>query len=170
MTRRILVVEFNHRVKRSDTTLGKRMKSRLAATMHKCRMAYQQLIYDCGSSSLWEKLPEYFLNTRKNLSSMINPLEDFLNNGEQVRVDQHDPDCYMPLEQFRDLYFAFAKKHQYGVVKLHPDQYTTTFETFGIIVKQEAEKEYLGQNYVNCKWLLGVGPKEDLDPIINNHP
>jgi hypothetical protein len=99
---------------------------------------------------------------------MINPLEDFLNNGEQVRVDATETDLFMPFNDFKDLYLKFAKNNNYGTVKFHADQYTTTFETFGIIPKMEKEKEYRGRMMYNCKWLLGVGLKDDLDPIIND--
>jgi hypothetical protein len=163
MTRRILVGEFNKRVKATDTTLGQKIKDRLAATMHKCNLAYHDLVRQCGSSSLWEILPKYFHDTKKNLSSAINPLDDFLTNCDLLRVDPDDPTCCIPLEEFQIMYFNFCRRNNYDKrdIRFTKDQYGTTFEINGIYIRLEHEKEYKGMTKHDVKWIYGVGLKDD---------
>lgn len=169
MTRRILLLEFNKRVHKTDTTLGQRIKERLAATIHKCNMAYQYMIRQCGTSSLWEKLPPYFIDTRRHLAVTINPLEDFLTNCDSIYLKENDPSCCIPFEEFQIMYLNFCARGTYGKgrVRFTKDQYATVFDAHGIYIKQEVEKEFKGSTKHNIKWIYGVGLKED-DSMIEN--
>jgi len=163
MTRRILVAEFNKRVKITDTTLGKRIKERLAATMHKCNMAYHTLVRECGTSSIWDKIPEYFMGTRKKLAAVINPLEDFLTNCDVIKVDIDNPNCCIPLENFQVMYLNFTVRNNYGRIRFNPDHFGQVFENYGLVIRTEVEKEWKGETKHNCKWLYGCGMRENDD-------
>jgi hypothetical protein len=166
MTRRILLLEFLKKVKVVDTNLGKKIKERIAATIHKCNMAYHQLLHDCGSATIWDKLPEYFKQTRKKLAATINPLEDFL-TGDALRIEPDDPNCCIPLEEFQVMYMNFIKQRSYGKVRFNQDHYGTVFETYGIYIKTVPEKTFGDTTKRNVKWIFGIGLKED-DGMIDN--
>lgn len=163
MTRRILVAEFNYRIKNTDTLLGFKIKENLSAILHKCNMAYHSLIRHAGSASIWEKIPPYFLETRKNLSATINPLEHFLSDCELIQVCPDDPSCCIPYEDFQIMYLNFCRNNNYEKkdIRFNKDVFATTFENHGIYVRTEAEKEYKGMTKHNIKWIYGVGLKED---------
>jgi hypothetical protein len=169
MTRRILVSEFNKRVKATDTTLGKQIKERLAATLHKCNLAYHELVRNCGTASLWDKIPGYFLKTRDNLAQSINPLEDFLDNCGLLRMEADDPSCCIPYDEFQLMYLNYCKRVYYDQkIRFNKDHYATTFEIRGIYIKMEHEKEYKGMTKHDVKWIYGVGLKEDTEMIDND--
>lgn len=168
MTRRVLVAEFNKRVKNTDTTLGKQLKEQLAAILHKCNMAYHDLVRTCGSANIWNKIPQYFIDTQKHFAGVINPLEDFLGNCDVIRVDSDDPTCCIPYEEFQIMYLNFCRKNNYDKgIRFNKDHYQTVFEVHGIQVKQEPEKEYKGMTKHDIKWIYGVGLREE-DGCIDN--
>ena len=171
MTRRIMVAEFNKRVKQTDTTLGTQLKQNFPSILHKCNLAYHEMVQKTGTSSLWETLPDYFKDTRKNLSATINPLEDFLNNCDAIHMNPKDPNCCIPYEEFQLMYFNFLRRNNYsggkdGSLRFNKDVYATTFEINGLYVKVEEEKEYKGMTKHAVKWIYGVGLRDD-DSLID---
>jgi hypothetical protein len=172
MTRRILVVEFNKRVKHTNTSLGSQLKEILPAILHKCNLAYHEMVRNTGRAGLWDTLPEYFKDTRKNLSATINPLEDFLTNCDSIQLNAGDPNCCIPYEEFQIMYFNFLRRNNYsggkdGTLRFNKDVYATTFEINGISVRTEAEKEYKGMTKHGVKWIFGVGLKDE-DSMLND--
>jgi len=161
MSRRILVVEFNKIVKHTDTTLGRKIKERLAAILHKCNMAYHELVRNCGTASLWDSVPQYFHETRKNLMGTINPLEDFLRNCDEIQLDDRDPTCCIPYEEFQNMYLNFCRKNNHKTVRFNKDHWATTFETHGLTIRVEAEREHKGMTRRNVKFIFGVGLKQE---------
>ena len=162
MTRRILLLEFNKKVKVTDTTLSSRMKDNIAAILHKCNIAYQALVKSSGISSIWSSVPQYFRDTQKNLSESINPLEDFLVNNGQLHEDLADPDCCMPLEEFSTLYLKFCRDNNISTrIKFKKDHYGTVFENHGFDVRLVKEREYRGVMKDGVKWVFGIGLKSD---------
>lgn len=167
MTRRVLVAEFNKKVKNTDTTLGNKIKDRFAATLHKCNMAYHWLFNECGTANIWTKIPKYFIETQKHFSGVINPLEDFLQNNDTILVNASDPTCCMPLDEFQLMYMNFCKKNNHPNVRFTKDHYQTTFENEGLFYKVEPEKDWRGTTKRNIKWLYGVSLRED-DTCVDN--
>lgn len=168
MTRRILVLEFLKKVKQADTTLGSKIRERLAATIHKCNMAYRTLVDYCGSAGIWDKLPDYFKTTRQKLASTINPLEDFLNNSGAIRMDTEDEECFMPLDDFKIMYLDFCKRGNHGRIRFNPDHYASVFESYGIVVQEvKGEKSYHGEIKSDMKWVIGIDIKQD-ETLCNN--
>jgi hypothetical protein len=167
MTRRILLVEFNKRVKVADMSLGKKIRERLGATLHKCNMAYHHLLHDCGSANIWDKIPAYFHDTKKHLAASINPLEDFLENCELINVDPGNRECAMPLEIFKTIFLNFCQVNNYARVQFRKEFWQSVFETRGLIVDKEKEKEYNTEMKYDTTWVYGVCLKEN-DEMINN--
>jgi hypothetical protein len=167
MTRRILVVEFNRQVKNTDTELGKKLKEHMAAILHKCNMAYHNLIHDCGTASVWDHLPPYFHHTRKNLATLINPLEDFLTNCDLIRIDVDNFNLCIPFGDFQTMYLNYCQRNNYGRVQFREENYGPVFENYGLVIRNEREKEYKGLTKHNIKWIFGVGLRED-DSMIDN--
>ena len=169
MTRRIMVAEFNKGVKNTDTMLGQKIKERLGAILHKCNMAYHELVRNCGTASIWDKIPQYFLDTRKHLAGTINPLEDFLSNCDLIRMDNEDLTCCIPYEEFQLMYLNFCRRNNYDKgIRFNKDHWGTTFEIHGLIVKSEKEKEYKGMTKHDIKWIYGVGLKEEEGMVDND--
>ena len=168
MTRRILVVEFPKKVKNTDTTLGARMKERTPAMIHKCNMAYRSLVETCGTASIWDKLPEYFKKTRSNLAAVINPLEDFLENSDQIMVEEGNVDYYIPFEDFQQMYMKFCQNNNYNGIRFNKDHYETVFQAHAMSVGVEREVTYRGMHKKNIKMIYGVKLKEDDTMAIND--
>jgi phage/plasmid-associated DNA primase len=166
MTRRILNLEFNYKVKNTDTGIQMRLRKNIPAIMHKCNMAYHAAVREIGTASIWNRLPQYFEKTKKKFSKAINPLDDFFGNCDLIEVNSKDNDLYMPLTRFKDMYLNFCRQNNYQGIRFNEDHYNTTFQSHGVAVVK-ATKMYEGVMKKNIRWILGVGLKEDEDVFDN---
>ena len=170
MTRRVPVVQFDHMVKQADTSLSRRLKEKMPTIIHKCNMAYRELVELCGTASVWDKLPPYFKETRKKLAQDTSPLEEFVTSCPLVQENPSDPNCCIPLEDFKLLFLEYAKKHGHKIQRFTEDSYKAVFENHGFIVMFEREKEYRGKTIKNMKWVVGISLREDDDMVETQPP
>ena len=168
MSRRIVLLEFLKKVKNVDTNLSKKIKENIASIIHKCNMAYHNMLFDVGTASIWDKLPQYFQDTRKKLSATINPLEDFLSNSDHFSLDSDDPNCCIPFDEFRTMYMKFVHKEYNSKIRFNEDHYRTVFENKGIVVKVVEEKMYGESTRHNIKWIFGITLRDNNSFIAND--
>jgi len=155
MTRRIVCCDFKKRVRNSDMLLMKRLKASIPRIIHKINVAYLVAYKAFGSTSLWEHLPQYFLEEQKRFSKEINPLEEFLDGKIGDEYDQ-EPGLFMPFNEFVQAYTQFLKGLGKHNVKFGPDHYRIVFENYGLSVTRKEQRMYLGQQK-NCLWINGIG-------------
>lgn len=176
MVRRVVVVEFNKRVKFVDTTLDKKLQLEMGYLLHKIARAYQWLCEKVGTSKLWDKLPAYFQGTSKNLSSMINPCEEFLNTSPEF---EFPPPTFlladipleyaMPYEIFHQMFRDYLKKNGQHHINPNMDTYRTVFDSRGISVHEEASRTYGHERRKNQKWLYGIRTKQAEREFVPHH-
>jgi len=84
MVRRLLVVEFNHKIFHVDTEMDKKLAIELPAIIYKSFLAYHILRKKCQSKSIWEILPKYFTKIQKEIAIATNPIKEFLMEEDEV--------------------------------------------------------------------------------------
>jgi hypothetical protein len=147
MTRRMILLEFLKRVRVTDTSLQSRIKKSMGAIIHKCNVAYHDLLNKCGKGSVWSQLPEYFNESKQKLAAAINPLEDFLTGGEAVLAFalalalSLSLSLSLSLTQSRDMFVVVCVRvHQIRVDGSNPDL-CMPFDAFKTAFKDFARKD-----------------------------
>jgi hypothetical protein len=87
IVRRIVVAEFNNKIKKADTTLDQKLKEELPALLYKCYLAYKLMRSTCHEKGVWEVLPTYFTKIQKSIAIATNPIKQFLQDDDQIVFD-----------------------------------------------------------------------------------
>lgn len=164
LSRRVLVGEFNHQVRDTDTSLISKLKNNIAACLHKMNLAYRSLVNEAGTNNIWNHLPAYFHKTKENLTASINPLIDFLVNNSNIKLDPHS--C-IPFDYFREMFTQYCNSNSFKINRFNKDFYGSVFEQYAISVVENETREFGGRVYNDIKWIVGVGVKDEEGPI--NH-
>lgn len=87
LARRIMLVNMMKKVRRQDMDLKyKVFLNEIAALTFKWNCAYRMKAKECGQDSIWKHVPQYFMDTRKALTSQTNSLMAFLSESDRIRL------------------------------------------------------------------------------------
>jgi hypothetical protein len=159
MTRRIVLGDFKYRVTNTDTSLMSKLRMSAPALLHKINMAYHAAVQAVGSSSIWEFLPEYFMESQKKFSKAINPLKEFLeiNVGDTMEMG---PDKFMPYGDFGTMYSQFLRSRGHKNQAFNEDHYRCVFQEYGLTVTEKDSRMYRG-SMKQVSWIQGITSKDD---------
>lgn len=101
VARRIIEFYSGKCVTELDTSLDEKLREEAAAFLIKCNLAYQSKVRKHGLKSIWEVLPQYFIELRKLLEQDLNPMCSFLENSCEIEIK---PGSYMPYKEFKKIY------------------------------------------------------------------
>ena len=105
--RRLVTFNFVRQVKDADATLPQKLKSEVPVMLQKCVRAYLDYALHKypGVGNIWDILPKYFTDVRKEIEEQVSPLDKYLNSSEVII----DPDARVPLSVFQDAFQFFAR-------------------------------------------------------------
>lgn len=106
--RRLVTFNFTRQVKDADSKLPEKLHAEIPLILQKCIRAYldysQHEHRDVGN--IWDVLPSYFLDVRKEIEEAVSPLDKYLNSSEVVL----DPNHRCPSSAFQDAFMEFATR------------------------------------------------------------
>lgn len=156
MTRRLVVWEFNHKIRKTDPRLMSKLRAEIPALLIKSNLAYLWAVNEHGNSPIWEWWGAYFDNTLSRLSAQISPLKAFLENTE---VLVQDPNYIIPMEDFQELFYKYCDNSKLKQPKWAENYYRPIFEDEGIAIIRHTAMEYDGETLTHT-WLKGVGRRD----------
>ena len=118
-----MTFNFTRQVKDADSKLPEKLHAEIPLILQKCIRAYldysQHEHRDVGN--IWDVLPSYFLDVRKEIEESVSPLDKYLNSSEVVL----DPNHRCPSSAFRMLSWCSQTN---GVVRRASNSLSTLLE------------------------------------------
>jgi hypothetical protein len=153
ISRRLVVFNFKHKVKKGDTQLGKKLLKEIPKLIYKGNRAYIDIVNKYGKKDIWGVLPEYFKDTQKDMSEQTNSLVHFLTSDKLVFGEEH----YCRQKIFINEFNNHVQENSLQKTTWKRDFYETPFDEYNIEVLEKHSRvdEYTGRT-VNCNWLKGV--------------
>ena len=102
--------------------MPEKLKEELGHIMVRCNEAYLKKTKEV-KSRVWDSLPEYFIELRKENAAQTNSLENFLQNG---KIEFH-PHYYIIQTEFQRLYKQYCKTNDIIARTLKRDFYEAPF-------------------------------------------
>ncbi|MAG09744.1 MAG: hypothetical protein CL494_04965 [Actinobacteria bacterium] len=155
--RRLVTFNFVRQVVNADAQLPQKLHAEIPFILQKCVRAYldyaQHKYRNVGN--IWDVLPKYFIDVRKEIEEQVSPLDRYLNSTEVII----DPDVRCPSSVFQDAFMQYAARRcgEKGI-KFSVDFTRGPFNTRGITI--ERLSEYWGGDMYDEDFFVGVNIKE----------
>ena len=147
--RRLVSLRFTQKVSKGDLNLAKKLKDEMPNIIQKCNRYYREIAMVNGRENIWSVLPQYFLNTQKELAKSTNPLISFL-LSESVCLDENK---YMPEKAFKDAFNDHCRLSNFGKCRFDADFYLGPFAQYNIKVVHNHDNKkgtfYVGVGLAN---------------------
>jgi hypothetical protein len=151
VSRRRVDFWFGLPIQNVDPKMPEKLKQELGHIIYSCNEAYLRKTKEV-KSRIWDSLPEYFLDLRKENAANTNSLEHFLQNG---RLEYH-PEYYMTQTEFQRLYIQHTKVHELPRKTLKKDYTQGPFQKRGIDMEKGAKKCLVDGVKRSCMWVIGI--------------
>jgi len=155
--RRLVTFNFVRQVVNADAQLPQKLHAEIPFILQKCVRAYldyaQHKYRNVGN--IWDVLPKYFIDVRREIEEQVSPLDRYLNSTEVII----DPDVRCPSSVFQDAFMQYAARRcgEKGI-KFSVDFTRGPFNTRGITI--ERLSEYWGGDMYDEDFFVGVNIKE----------
>ena len=159
MERRLLVCEFDHRIRESDPDMEKKLQEELPTIIYKCQQAYVELFNACGNQGIWERIPTYFKGIQQKISNGNNPIKQFIENEQSLYFN---PAALMCLTDFQIMFLEFCKPRGLNSTQFTLDEYKSILEDIGFSIKHMTAT-INGQKKAG-KHIIGIGKRGDGGP------
>jgi hypothetical protein len=162
MSRRTVVFPFEHKVKKSDSRLGGKIKKELGFILQGCNRAYLDAVHKYGAKGIWEILPELFRTTRENMAENTNALTHFL-NSDNVKIG---PDFYCREQVFTAAFNEHCRQAHFQVSKWTSQFYNGPFADMGLKVTKNSRRRYPNLPHAQVyhgTFIIGVDIKDTID-------
>lgn len=166
ITRRVVPVEFNIKVREVDTRLFKKLNRELPHIILKCNMAYQSAVEQFVSEGMdvWEAMSletDYFKNTQAKLRRETNSFADFLESCEKL---ERGADKFIPYTDLNTLYRVYCKQYNTRPQKLTGDNFLSICREENLQYEENAEKFINWMGKTVDKVVYNIGFKEGHEP------
>lgn len=161
MERRLLVCEFDHRIRESDPDMEKKIQEELPIIIYKCQQAYVTLYKDCGNHGIWERIPTYFKIIQQKISSGMNPVKQFIEDSSQLLY--FNPAALMRLGDFQTCFIDFCKTRSLNCTQFSHDEYISILEDIGYETKY-MNPTINGKKKGGDRYIIGIGKCGDGGP------
>jgi hypothetical protein len=158
ISRRIVLWEFINTVKNGDPQLEKKLSYELPALLVKGNRAYLEAVNKFGKKDIWKVLPEYFQQTKRNMSEQTNSLQHFLGSEKIVTgKDKSGNDRYVLQVHFTRAFNNHCMENNLEKARWNKDYYSTPFdaEGFEVIRKMKRLDPVTGKEKEGT-WIKGV--------------
>lgn len=134
VSRRAVVIEFDKTVVDGDMNLGEKLELEIPAILKKCNRGYLETVNNYGGKNLWTipTLPEYFLNTQKELQQNVHSLENFLASGKV----EYGPNLYCPIDKFIEVFGDYCRLHKLEEKNFGKSYYGGAFGKRGLVIEK----------------------------------
>ncbi len=155
--RRLMTWHFKKQIRDADTDplLEIKLKNEIPIIIQKCVRGYLEYSQKYNCEDIWNIIPDYFAQIRKQVATVTNPLEHFL-QSDIILFDGHGETYFCPLEVFKKRFFNYCFKNNLGRPRFNPDFYLGPFSSRGVEIKRNNEKTYAGKTYKNQDFIIGV--------------
>lgn len=118
--------------------------------------AYLTAVHDHDDHDVWGKgvLPEDMHAMRERVREMTNPLHTCLSSG----MFTFNSSMYMPLSDFKDLYYEFRRARNLPNQRWVRDHWNNAFQDFKLTIER-SQREYHGVKSTT-EWLFGIDTTE----------
>jgi hypothetical protein len=134
--RRIIVFEFLRKVIDGDMELKHKLRQEMPSILLKCNRAYHWAVTKCGSDNVWAHLPDYFKNTKADLTESTNPIQHFMNSG---KLSFSDPEAYMPMDVLKRAFQAHCNENNFKSIRLTKDKFVPVMFEFGLVLEAKRQ-------------------------------
>lgn len=155
--RRIVTFNFGKQVKEADPQLDVKLDTELPLILQKCVMAYLEYSQKYANKDVWNVLPEYFLNVRKQVALVASTLENFLQSSK-IKID---PNLYCPKETFINEFNSYCLSQNLGKPRFTYDFYIGPFSQRDVVVETKALMKYKGRDMRNKEFVIGLDIVEE---------
>ena len=131
--------------------MPEKLKEELGHIIVRCNEAYLKKTKEV-KSRIWDNLPDYFIELRKENAAQTNSLENFLQNGN---IEFH-PDYYISQTEFQRLYKHFCKSNDIVTRTLKRDFYEAPFIKRNLTVVRDIRLDPIENVQKQAFWILGV--------------
>lgn len=157
VSRRRVDFHFGQAIQQVDPFMPEKLKEELGHIIVRCNEEYLAKTIEV-KSRIWDTLPDYFIELRKENAAQTNSLENFLQNG---RLEFH-PDYYIVQVEFQRLYKHHCKSNDIANVRtLKRDFYEGPFLKRGIKVEREVKECPVERVPRMGTWIVGVRAMRD---------
>jgi len=155
--RRLVTFNFVRQVVNADAQLPQKLHAEIPFILQKCIRAYldyaQRKYRNVGN--IWDVLPKYFIDVRKEIEEQVSPLDRYLNSTEVII----DPNVRCPSSVFQDAFMQYAARRcGEKSIKFSVDFTRGPFNSRGITI--ERFSEYWGGDMYDEDFFVGVNIKE----------
>ena len=131
MSRRVVMVQFQRKVKEVDGHLDSKIKNNIGAFLHKCASAYASKCASFGGKDLWQEhhgepiLPKYFHARREKLQVDTDFLMSFLKDSVAIKLtDQKHVSFHSVLHYYT---FTCTYTHLHALTRTYTHLHALTF-------------------------------------------
>jgi hypothetical protein len=157
MSRRIVMFPFNVIVKKNegDSKLGEKLRKEIPYVMQACNRGYLEAIDKYKGKGIWDILPEFFRETKEQISQDTNALVNFL-NSDKVTIS---PELVCPEKIFVNAFNDHCREHSLGTFKWCVTYFRGPFENKQISLKRNQLVSYNGKK-CSGSFIFGVNVLE----------
>lgn len=158
--RRLPVIEMNEKVSRVIADLrAEHRRTEQGPFMVKCLYAYHWFLTVVGNDGIWDHLPKYFIETRRNLAEETTSIVQFINNGVADGIILLGDQYKYPEELVRDSYRMFCLNRNIKAMTWSKDTYDYVFTERGLSIRRGDYQEHRSSNGTikeYSKWIHGL--------------
>lgn len=160
MGRRLLCTSFENEVK-VDENLEQKLLQECPNIIFKCQQAYKEFVAKDENRSFWEKVPKYFTYKKEKFALEMNPVKEFLVQGEKVDFKAGDETFIMSYMIFNNMIRDFLKGTRND--KMSSLQIQDALKILGVTIKETAHNGFHGLH------LFGVRIRNHDEPLAFIH-
>jgi hypothetical protein len=138
--RRLMTWDFKKQIKDKDTDplLEKKLELELPVILQKCIRGYLEYAQKYQSDDIWNVIPSYFENVRKQVATITNPLEHYLQSDAIIIDDKR----LCPLKKFKQEFTQYCSANNLGKPRFTQDFYIGPFSSRDLELKRIDEVIY----------------------------
>ena len=149
--RRILTWNFGKQVKNADPMLENKLDDELPIILQKCIRAYLEYAQKYADKDIWNVVPEYFKTVQKQVATVANTLENFL----QSTAVKYGSDLFCPQKEFVALFNSHCQANNLGKPRFNQDFYIGPFSQRDIEVREDI-LTYKGKLCKKQSFIFGI--------------
>ena len=164
--RRILTWNFGKQVKNADPTLEYKLDTELPIILQKCIRAYLEYSQKYADKDIWNVVPEYFKTVQKQVATVANTLENFL----QSTAVKYGSELFCPQKDFVALFNSHCQANNLGKPRFTQDFYVGPFSQRDIEVRED-KLTYKGRLCKKQSFIFGLDivNEDEIQEISNDY-
>jgi hypothetical protein len=164
--RRILTWNFGKQVKNADPTLEHKLDTELPIILQKCIRAYLEYSQKYADKDIWNVVPEYFKTVQKQVATVANTLENFL----QSTAVKYGSEIFCPQKDFVALFNSHCQANNLGKPRFTQDFYVGPFSQRDIEVRED-KLTYKGRLCKKQSFIFGLDivNEDEIQEISNDY-